>query len=480
MGGIFGVVSKEDCTEDLFYGTDYHSHLGTVNGGMVVKKDPNNTYVRSIHDISNSQFRSKMDSELVKMRGANMGLGVISDHDSQPLIVNSNLGVFSLVTVNKIANLEELVTMFHSRREHLLERSGNEPNSTEIIAALISKGSNYSKGLEIAQDMIQGSCSTLLLTNEGIYAARDKLGRTPLILGKKEGSYAVTFETSAFENLGFERERDLGPGEIVLITPEGIEQKKKPGNKMQICSFLGVYYGYPTSTYEGINVDRVRKKCGIALAEEDQEDLELEKYKIDIVAGIPDSGNSHARGYSNHIKIPLESPLVKYTPTWPRSFMPQNPEMRKLIAKMKLIPNQEFIRDKNLLFCDDSIVRGTQLEKLIQKLRTYGVKQVHMRPACPPLIYGCDFLNFSRSRSVLDLAGRRAIGELEGLEKPSEDTLREYANPCSEKQCAMVEKIRERLGLTTLKYQKLDNLVSAIGLPKEKICTHCFDGSSYF
>ncbi len=467
MGGLFGTVRKTDCVADLFYGTDYHSHLGTKRGGLAVK---NATEIkRSIHNIERDYFRSKFESDLPKLQG-NMGIGIISDNDDQPLIISSHLGTFAVVTVGKINNIAELTQEALGKNIHFAEMGSGETNPTELVAMLICEKESFDAGIDNAQQAIQGSCSMLLMTNDGIYAARDKLGRTPVIIGKKEDGFAASSESCAFPNLGYEIEKNLGPGEIVRITAEGWEQRKKPHKHMQVCAFLWVYYGYPASSYEGINVEEVRNRCGQALAKKDN-------VEIDFVAGIPDSGIGHAIGYANANNVPYKRPFVKYTPTWPRSFMPQNQDMRDLVARMKLIPVQDLIKGKRVLFCEDSIVRGTQLKDNVQILFDSGATEVHMRPACPTLIYPCDFLNFSTSRSTLDLAGRSAIEELEG---PDFDSLEAYATAGSEQNNAMVEKIRRRLKLTSLKYQRLEDLVDAIGLPKEKVCTHCWDGSSYF
>ena len=467
MGGFFGIVSKESCVNDLFYGTDYHSHLGTRRGGLATLDS--NGFTRSIHNIENNYFRSKFESDLPEFSG-NKGIGVISDLDAQPLIIGSHLGRFGIVTVGKINNLAELADKALKRKMHFSETSSGDLNPTEIVATLICNAGSYEEGIQSAQEEIKGSCSMLLLTEDGIYAARDKLGRTPIAIGKKDGAFAASSETCAFPNVGFEIDKYLGPGEVVLITSDGHEQRKKPGEKMQICAFLWVYYGFPASSYEGINVEFVRNRCGSALGRED--DVE-----IDHVAGIPDSGIGHAIGYANERNIPYVRPFTKYTPTWPRSFMPQDQSVRDLVAKMKLIPIRDLIEGKRILFCEDSIVRGTQLQDNIQILFDYGASEVHMRPACPTLIYPCDFLNFSTSRSTLDLAGRKAIRELEDAD---DKYLDEYAISSSEKNQAMVDRIRQRLRLTSLKYQKLENLVEAIGLPKDKLCTHCWDRSSYF
>jgi amidophosphoribosyltransferase len=464
MGGFFGVVSRSDCTNDLFFGTDYHSHLGTRRGGMAMTNG--GAFRRFIHDITNAPFRSKFEHDLRKLSGR-LGIGVISDYEDQPLLIGSHLGHYALVTVGVVRNAEELIRRAYAKGAHFSEMTGNEVNPTELIAMLINEGRSFEEGIRLAQGAIEGSCSMLVLTADGIYASRDRLGRTPVIIGRKEGSWAVTMETCAFPNLDFEIDRYLGPGEIVLMTPDGVEQRQKPGERLQICSFLWVYYGYPASSYEGINVEDVRNRCGAALARNDT-------VKVDMVAGIPDSGVSHALGYANAAGVPYRRPYVKYTPTWPRSFMPQDQTIRELVARMKLIPIRELIEGKKILFCDDSIVRGTQLRDQVQRLHAAGASEVHMRPACPPLVYGCKYLNFSRSTSEMDLAARRAIKELGGHEGTS---LKEFTQAGTECHCAMVERIGQRLGLTSLKYQKLDDLVEAIGLPKEKLCTYCWDGA---
>ena len=467
MGGLFGVVSKSDCVNDLFYGTDYHSHLGTKRGGLAAKNSKG--FTRTIHNIENNYFRSKFEDDLPKLTG-NSGIGIISDNDPQPLIIGSHLGKFGIVTVGKINNMEELAAKAFQNKRHFTEMSGGELNPTELVAMLICQEESFKAGIQRAQEIIQGSCSMLLLTENGIIAARDRLGRTPIAIGRKEGAYAVSSETCAFPNIGFREDRDIGPGEAVFLSADGYEQIKAPEEKMQICSFLWVYYGYPASSYEEINVESVRYRCGSALGKDDT-------VEIDFVAGIPDSGIGHAIGYANERKIPYLRPFVKYTPTWPRSFMPQNQTMRDLVARMKLIPIRSLIEGKRILFCEDSIVRGTQLQDNIQILFDYGASEIHMRPACPTLIYPCDFLNFSTSRSTLDLAGRKAITELEGADETHLDA---YAMSGSDENKQMVDRIRQRLRLSTLQYQRLENLVEAIGLPKEKLCTHCWDGSSHF
>ena len=464
MGGIYGVVSKNDCIEDLFYGTDYHSHLGTRRGGLAVLGEMG--FARFIHNIENAQFRSKFEDDIPKLAG-NMGIGCISDTEDQPLIISSQLGTFAIVTVGRINNIKELVDdAFGKHETHFSEMSDGEINPTELTATLINRNGSFVRGIREAQETIDGSCSLLLLTKEGVYAARDRFGRTPLVIGEKKGAYCVSLESCTFPNLGYRCEHELGPGEIVLLTPDGIEQKAPPGGTLRICGFLWVYYGYPASSYEGMNVEVMRYRSGQALAR--RADIE-----IDIIAGVPDSGTAHAIGYANEAGIPYCRPFVKYTPTWPRSFMPQDQSVRDLVARMKLIPIRELIEGKRLLFCEDSIVRGTQLKETIQLLYDHGAKEVHMRPACPPLIYSCKYLNFSRSRSELDLAGRRAIRELEGQDG---EPAAEYADSNSALYQAMVNQVRTRLNLTTLKYQKISDMLGAIGLPKKKVCTYCWDG----
>ncbi len=464
MGGLYGVASKHDCVADLFYGTDYHSHLGTRRGGLVVRNGPG--FTRFIKDITNAQFRSKFEDDLDKLHGP-LGIGVISDYEDQPLIIGSHLGTYALVTVGRIQNLDALAAEALNKSTHFSEMSGEAINPTELVATLINREGNFVDGIQRAQQAVQGSCSLLLLTDEAIYAARDRLGRTPLVIGRKPGALAATLETCALPNLDYQIERYLGPGEIVRITPDGAETVAPAGQVMQICGFLWVYYGYPASSYEGINVEVARNRCGAALAKADD-------VQIDIVAGIPDSGTAHAIGYADAAGVPYRRPFVKYTPTWPRSFMPQEQRVRDLVARMKLIPIRELIHGKRLLFCEDSIVRGTQLKNTIQRLYDYGAREVHMRPACPPLVFGCKFLNFSRSKSELDLAARMAIKEIHG---DADTHLQQFADPESDRHAAMVDCIRQRLGLTSLRYQRLGDLVSAIGLPKQKLCTYCWDGA---
>ncbi len=466
MSGFFGVASRQDCVTDLFFGTDYHSHLGTMRGGLAVRNGEG--VQRRIHDITNTQFRSKFEHDISHMHGR-YGIGVISDYEDQPLIIRSQLGTFAIVTVGRINNLAKIVKeAFTSRTAHFSEMSGGVVNPTEVVAMLINREATFASGLEHAQDVVEGSCSILLLTDEGIYAARDRMGKTPIVLGQRDDAWAATLETCALPNLGYREDRYLGPGEIVRFTPEKVETVRAPGKQMSICGFLWVYYGYPASSYEGINVESVRYRCGRALARRD--DVE-----VDTVAGIPDSGTAHAVGYANERGIPYRRPFVKYTPTWPRSFMPQDQSIRDLVARMKLIPVRDLIDGQRLLFCEDSIVRGTQLQDTIQRLYEVGAKEVHMRPACPPLLFGCPYLNFSRSRSEFDLAGRRAVAELEGDDKAVPDV---YTDPDSDAYAAMVEKVRDRLHLTTLRYQRLDDLIEAIGLPAEKVCTYCWNARS--
>lgn len=467
MGGFFGCAAKEDCVADVFYGTDYHSHLGTRRGGISVRN--RDGLKKTIKNIEDSYFRTKLESELSNLKGEK-GIGVISDTDSQPLIIGSHLGSFSIATVGKICNIREITQHAFDRRVNFSESGEDQINPTELVAMLISQGATFADGIRHAQETIKGSCSILLLTGKGIYAARDKLGRTPIVIGQKPGAFAATFDTCAFFNLGYSVEKFLGPGEIVRITEEGMEQVRPPGDRMQVCSFLWVYYGYPASGYENINVEQVRYRCGAALARNDD-------VAVDVISGIPDSGIGHAIGYANRRNIPYNRPFVKYTPTWPRSFMPQNQQTRDLVARMKLIPVRELIAGKRLLFCDDSVVRGTQLKENIQILFDIGAREVHMRTACPSLIYPCEFLNFSSSRSTLDLIGRKVIQEIEG---PDFTDIQKYAVAGSPENNEMIDRIRDRLKLTSLKYQRLEDLVAAIGLPKERLCTHCWDGTSWF
>lgn len=468
MGGFFGTISKKSCKADLFYGTDYNSHLGTKRAGMATY-DEEKGFIRSIHNLESSYFRTKFESELGKFTG-NSGIGAISDTDPQPIIINSRLGRFAIVTVAKICNMDELEKELLESNMHFAEATSGKINQTELVALLILQGTTFVEGIENVYRSIKGSCSMLILTEDGIIAARDRLGRTPIVIGKKDGAYAASSESTCFPNLDYEIDRYVGPGEILRITADGIEQLRKPEEEMQICSFLWVYYGFPTSCYEGMNVEAVRFACGQAMGRTDDSD-------VDCACGIPDSGVGMALGYADGMKVPYHRAVSKYTPTWPRSFTPSDQSMRSLVAKMKLIPNRAMLEGKRLLFCDDSIVRGTQLRDNVKVLYEYGAKEVHIRIACPPLIYGCPFIGFTASKSDLELITRRIIKELEGDENKN---LEKYATAGSAEYCRMVDVIRERFGLTSLKFNTVDNLVKAIGLPKCKICTHCFDGSSHF
>ena len=469
MGGIFGVASKNSCTLDLFFGVDYHSHLGTKRGGMAVYGEQG--FARSIHNIENSPFRTKFDGDLNELEGY-YGIGCISDNEPQPLLIQSHLGSFAITTVGKINNQDELIQeAFRNGHIHFMEMSHGRINSTELVAALINQKSSLVEGLLYAQERIEGSMTILVLTPKGIYASRDRYGRTPVVIGKKEDAFCASFESFAFINLGYSDYKELGPGEIVFITPECVETMSPPRQEMKICSFLWVYYGYPTSSYEGINVEQMRYQCGRLLARRDQEN----DVRPDVVAGVPDSGIAHAVGYANESKIPFARPFIKYTPTWPRSFMPTSQGQRNLIARMKLIPVDALIRDKSLLLIDDSIVRGTQLGETTEFLYQSGAKEVHIRPACPPIMFGCRYLNFSRSSSELDLITRRIIQEREG-DNVSDEVLLDYANPDSQNYREMVEEIRRRLNFTTLRFHRLDDLVESIGLPDCKLCTYCWSG----
>lgn len=468
MGGFFGTVSQQPCAADLFYGTDYQSHLGTRRGGMATYSSENG-FFRSIHNLESTYFRTRFESEIEKFQG-NSGIGVISDTDAQPMLMNSHLGRFALVTVAKINNMEELAQQLLSENMHLSEFSSGRINPTELVALLIIKGKDFVSGIENVYHNIKGSCSMLLLTEDGIIAARDSWGRTPIVVGRKQGAMAVTSESTAFPNLEYETCHFVGPGEIIRITSDSMEQLRKPNKRMQVCSFLWVYYGFPTSNYEGKNVEVVRNECGRVMGRED-------KTEVDCACGIPDSGIGMAVGYAEGHGVPYMRAISKYTPTWPRSFMPFNQDMRRLVAKMKLIANKDILLDKRVLFCDDSIVRGTQLRDNTKALHDLGAKEVHMRIACPPLVYGCPFINFSASKSELELVTRRIIQDFEG-ENPQ--NISAYTVTDSPEYTRMVNEIARRLNLDSLKFSKLETLVSAIGLPKCQICTHCFDGSSFF
>lgn len=465
MGGFFAVASKENCTLDLFYGTDYHSHLGTRRGGMAVHGELG--FNRAIHNIQNSPFRTKFENDVEELEG-NLGIGCISDFEPQPLLVHSHLGSFAITTVGRINNSDELVKeCFESGYTHFLEMSGGTINPTEITAALINKKSTIVEGLQYAQEKIKGSMTILILTPTGIYCSRDRLGRTPVIIGKKDNAFCASFESFAYLNLGYEDYKELGPAEIVFMTPEGVETVSPAKKPMKICSFLWVYYGYPTSCYEGVNVEEMRYECGRMLARRDDA-------KPDVVAGVPDSGIAHAIGYSNETKIPYTRPFIKYTPTWPRSFMPTNQAQRSMIAHMKLIPVKSLIEDKRLLLIDDSIVRGTQLRETTEFLYDSGAKEVHIRPACPPIMFGCKYLNFSRSTSELDLIARRVIKKREG--DNADKMLADYADPTSTNYKEMVEEIRKELNFTSLRYHRLDDMLESIGLDPCNLCTYCWNG----
>lgn len=470
MGGFFGTVSKASCVTDLFYGTDYNSHLGTKRGGLATYDAEEGMFARSIHNLESTYFRTKFEDELDKFKG-NVGIGIISDTDPQPIIINSHLGRFAIVTVAKIVNLEEIEAELLSQNMHFAELSSGNTNQTELISLLIIQGKTFVEGIENVYRRVKGSCSMLLLSEDGsIIAARDKWGRTPIVIGRKEGAYAATSESSSFPNLDYEIDRYLGPGEIVRLTADGVEQLRKPEEKMQICSFLWVYYGFPTSCYEGRNVEEVRFTSGLKMGQSDDSE-------VDCACGIPDSGVGMALGYAEGKGVPYHRAISKYTPTWPRSFTPSKQEMRSLVAKMKLIPNRAMLEGKRLLFCDDSIVRGTQLRDNVKVLYEYGAKEVHIRIACPPLIYACPFVGFTASKSPLELITRRIIAELEG---DADKNLEKYATTGSPEYEKMVSIIAQRFGLTTLKFNTLETLIESIGLPKCKVCTHCFDGSSCF
>ncbi len=466
MGGFFGVVSKQDCVTDLFFGVDYHSHLGTRRGGMAVYSKEG--FERSIHNIENAPFRTKFERDVDEMHG-NMGIGCISDNEAQPLLVRSHLGSYAITTVGRINNETELTERaMRSGRAHFLEMSGGKVNATELVATVIDEEQDLVSGLLHAQEVIDGSMSILLLTPEGIYASRDRLGRTPIVVGQKVGAACVSFESFAYLNLGYHTLRELGPGEIVRITAEGVETLSPARKPMKICAFLWMYYGYPTSVYEGVNVEAMRCRNGEIMAKNDDHST------AESVAGIPDSGIAHAIGYANHSGIPFTRPFIKYTPTWPRSFMPVNQEMRNLVAHMKLIPVDELIRGKSLMFIDDSIVRGTQMRETVQFLYESGAKEVHIRSACPPIVYGCKYLNFSRSSSELDLITRRIMLEIEG--DKALDHLEEYTVSASERYKEMIARIAKKLDFTTLGYQSREGMLEAIGLPEEQVCTYCWSG----
>lgn len=466
MGGFFAAASKEDCVFDLFFGVDYHSHLGTRRAGMAVWSKENG-FDKAIHNIENAPFRTKFTKESNEMKGT-LGIGCISDFEAQPILVRSHHGTFAITTVGKINNADEIVDGIIKSNTHFFEMQNGDINPTELVAAIINQKENFIEGIKYAQEIVDGSLSMLILTPKGIYCARDKMGRTPIVIGQKEDGFCASFESFAYLNLGYSDYKELGPGEIVVMTDSEVKTLVAPGKDMKICTFLWIYYGYPSSSYEGISVEKMRYNCGTALAKRDN-------VKPDIVAGVPDSGVAHAIGYSNESGIPFSRPFVKYTPTWPRSFMPTHQSKRNLIAKMKLIPIRDLIEGKSLLLIDDSIVRGTQLRETTEFLYSSGAKEVHIRPACPPLFFGCKYLNFSRSTSEMELITRRVIKELEGGE-PDEKTLKEYIDPDSEKYQRMIDKICEKLHFTSLRYHRLDDMINSVGIGADKLCTYCWNG----
>ncbi len=472
MSGFFGAVTKDDCVFDLFYGTDYHSHLGTKRAGLAVYH-PEHGFERSIHNIENAPFRTKFSSDFSTMKGT-MGIGCISDYEAQPILVRSHHGTFAITTVGKINNADYILKEIISPNAHFFEMTTGEINPTELVAAIINQKDNFIDGIQYAQQIIDGSISILILTPVGIYAARDKYGKTPVVIGHRQGEekgYCVCFESFAYLNLGYSHYKELGPGEIVVMNiNDGVKTLIAPGSDMKICAFLWIYYGYPCSSYEGVSVEKMRYRCGQLLAMRDD-------VKPDSVSGIPDSGIAHAVGYANASGIPYTRPFIKYTPTWPRSFMPPTQSKRNLIAKMKLIPVHDLIDGKRLLLIDDSIVRGTQLRETTEFLYNSGAKEVHIRVGCPPLLYACKYLNFSRSTSEMELITRRVITQLEGKE-PDEELLKEYSNPESEKYNNMVNEICRQLHFTTLRYHRLDDMIEATGLPADKLCTYCWNGKS--
>lgn len=470
MGGYFGVASKDDCVFDLYFGTDYHSHLGTRRAGMAVYS-PETGFDRAIHNIENTPFRTKFTSEVNAMKG-NMGIGCISDYEPQPIFMRSHHGSYALVTVGKINNTDDLIQGIIEGGGHFFEMQSGEVNATELVAALINQKENLIEGIQYAQEVIDGSMSMLLLTEKGIYCARDKVGRTPIALGYKEDEgFCASFESFAYLNLGYRDYRELGPGEIVVMTADGVKTLVAPGNVKKVCAFLWVYYGYPSSSYEGLSVEKMRYRCGCLMAKRDAGKVE----NVDMVAAIPDSGIAYAVNYSYEARLPYGRPFVKYTPTWPRSFMPPTQKKRELIAKMKLIPIHDLIEDKNLLLIDDSIVRGTQLRETTEFLYDSGAREVHIRPACPPILFGCKYLSSSRSKTEMELITRKVIQEIEGVE-PTREIVEQYVDPDGEKYQLMLKKIGEKLHFTSLQYNRLDDMVEATGLPKEQLCTYCWDG----
>ena len=465
MGGLFGVVSKKNCVTDLFYGVDYHSHLGTKRGGMAVINE-DGTLKRSIHSLKQSYFRVKFEPDLPKFDGR-IGIGVISDSEAQPIAVHSHLGRYAICTVMKINNMASLASDVLGEGKIFTELSDGTTNGTELLAQLLNHGATFAEGIRYAQSKIEGACTMLILTDDGIIAARDWWGRTPLAIGRREDGYAVASESCSMINLDFDFCRELGPGEVVKITADGIEQILPAEGKLHVCSFLWIYYGFPATSYEGMNVDHARRNLGRLMGQQD--DL-----KADLVSPIPDSGTSMALGYAEGAGIPYRNAVMKYTPTWPRSFMPVDQATRDTVAKMKLIPNYGQMKDRKIVFCDDSIVRGTQLRDNVQIFRGHGAGEIHIRISCPPLVYPCPYLNFSASKGPLEFVTRRTILELEGRHDAH---LNEYSTYGSPRYCNMVEAIRSKLTMDSLKFNSVDNVVKAIGLPKCHLCTHCFDGT---
>ena len=471
MGGFFGAISRRDAVLDVFFGTDYHSHLGTRRAGMVMY-DRKDGFQRQIHNIENSPFRSKFENDLADFHGQS-GIGCISDTDPQPLLVRSHLGLYAITTVGIISNADKLIETYFSQRVHqFMAMSSGAVNATELVAGLINQKDSLVEGIRHAQDVIEGSATILILTKEGIIAARDKLGRLPVLVGRNEDGYCVSFESFAYHKLGYNDEHELGPREIVRITADGWETLSPPGEEMRICAFLWTYYGYPNSNYEGKNVELMRYRNGELIARAEAERGTMPD--VDYVAGVPDSGLPHAIGYANYSHKPFARPFVKYTPTWPRSFMPANQQVRNQVAKMKQIPVPELIQGKKLLFVDDSIVRGTQLQETVEFLYESGAREVHMRSACPPIMYGCKYLNFSRSNSDMELIARRTVQELEGDE--GQKHLDEYADANTQRGQCLLHSICDKLGFSSLGYQSLDNLLEAIGIDRSKVCTYCWNG----
>ena len=471
MGGFFGAVSRKNCKYDVFFGTDYHSHLGTKRGGMAFYA-PEKGFQRQIHNIENTPFRTKFEGDLSKMDG-NIGIGCISDTDPQPLLVRSHLGMFAIATVGIINNAEALVNdTFAASGHYFMVRSSGHVNANELVAALINRCNDVVEGIKYAQSQIEGSCTILLLAEDGIIAARDKVGRLPIVVGKNEDGCCVSMESFACQKLGYQPCYNLGPGEIVKVTADGYQQMAAPGDKMKICAFLWTYYGYPNSSYEGKNVEVMRCRNGEIMARDEIANGTFPD--VDYVAGVPDSGLPHAIGYANHTHKTFARPFVKYTPTWARSFTPSNQEMRNLVAEMKQIPVPELIEDKKLLLVDDSIVRGTQLRETVEFLYKSGAKEVHMRSACPPIMYGCKYLNFSRSNSDMELLTRRTIQRLEG--ERGQNHVKEYADARTERGQCLLKAICEEMGFDSLGYQSLDGLLEAIGLDRDKVCTYCWTG----